>query len=295
MANAFMELSAALRQAVKKGAEYTAGLEHEPYHVSAVLIGGDRALTASHLVSDDGTVLVLPDGRKEHAKVVGRDPIQDLALLQLDSKEKFPTPPIAEVGVGDLVVALRRDPFDGINASLSLVSSTGAKLRLGRSGMIERYIQTAADRMPGSTGGPLVNGEGALVGIQVFNRRMGYEVAIPAELALRRAQLIQEKGSIKKPYLGIKSQTVSLSGKARETLSSRQETGLLVLHVETGSAAERGGLEVGDILVGMAGSPVPDHELLMAAMSERGVGTSVDIQVSRGGELKTLTVTIGGS
>ncbi len=115
------------------------------------------------------------------------------------------------MAVGDLVVSLKRDSFDGINAALAMVSSSGAKLRIGRSGVIERYFQVDADRLTGTTGGPLVDAEGAFAGIQVFNRRMGAEVAIPADLALTRARLLEEKGSVPRPYLGVRSQEVPLS------------------------------------------------------------------------------------
>ena len=113
------------------------------------------------------------------------------------------------------MVTVKRDPIDGINASLGMVSASGSKLRLGRSGVLERYVQVDGDRLTGSTGGPLVNAEGALAGIQVFNRRMGAEVAIPTDVAMARAKLLEEKGSVQRPYLGIRSQVVALPAEAR--------------------------------------------------------------------------------
>ena len=119
--------------------------------------------------------------------------------------------------------------------------------------MLARYFQVDTDRLSGTTGGPLVDAEGALAGIQVFNRRMGVEVVIPADLALARAKILEEKGSIARPYLGVRSQEVPLSEAAKTAVKGRQETGLLLVWVEKGKAAERAGLEVGDILVGVAG------------------------------------------
>ena len=200
MANALKDLSAALRAAVQRGSAFTVGLERESYNVGGVLIGGDRVLTASHLVPDEGITVALPDGTSKEAKLAGRDGIHDLALLRLGSGVKAADVPPAAVAVGDLVVTIKRDSFDGINAALSMVSSAGAKLRIGRSGVVERYFQTDADRLTGTTGGLLlVDAEGAFAGIQVFNRRMGAEIVIPADLALARARLLEEKGSVARP------------------------------------------------------------------------------------------------
>ena len=293
MANSILELSSQLKKAVRAAADFTIGVERDSYPVSGVLIGGDLALTASHVVADEGARVVLPDGTVQEAKLVGRDPVHDLALLCLPSG-KYKAPATSDVEVGDLVISLRRDPFDGINAALSMVSAKGAGLRLGRSGVIEGYVQTGADRMQGSTGGPLVDGQGGLAAIQVFNRRMGSEIAVPAELALKRAVLM-EKGNIPRPHLGIRSQRVALSGQAKEALRGIQEAGLLVMDVESGSAAEKAGLEVGDILVGIGTNPIETHEKLLAALSEHGAGASVEAKVVRGGQPRTLPLVIGGA
>jgi S1-C subfamily serine protease len=295
MANALKELSAALRGAIQRGSAFTVGLERDSYNVSGVLIGGDRVLTASHLVPDEGATVAMPDGTSRQAKLAGRDPVHDLALLRLGSDVKAADVPSAAVGVGDLVVSLKRDSFDGINAALAMVSSAGAKLRIGRSGVIQRYLQTDTDRLAGTTGGPLVDAEGAFAGIHVFNRRMGAEVCIPADLALARSRLLDEKGNIPRPYLGVRSQQVPLTAAGKESVKGRQDTGLLLVWVESGSAAERAGLEVGDILVGVAGSAVADHEQLVAALSEHGAGTKVDAQVIRGGALRSVSLTVGSA
>jgi len=295
MANALRDLSAALRAAIQKASAFTVGLEREPYHVSGVLIGGDRVLTASHLVSDQGEEFVLPDGTTKHGKLAGRDPIHDLALLRLGPEVKAVEAPAASVAVGDLVVSVKRDPFDGINASLALVSSRGEKLRIGSSGVLERYFQVDGDRLPGTTGGPLVDADGAFAGIQVFNRRMGAEVAIPADLALARAKLLEEKGNVPRPYLGVRSQEVPLTKAGLEAVKNRQETGLLLVRVESGSAAEKAGLEVGDILVGVGGANVTDHEELVTVLSERGAGAKLEAEVLRGGGLTRVPLTVGAA
>ena len=295
MANALKELSSALREAISKASAFTVSIEHDPYAVSGVLIDRDQVLTASHLVPDEGVRITLADGTQRDAHVLGRDPLHDLALLRLSASASASAPKQASASVGDLVISLKRDPIDGINASLGMVSASGSKLRLGRSGVVERYVQVDAERLPGTTGGPLVDGEGALVAIQTFTRRMGSELAIPADLALERARLLAEKGSIRRPYLGIRSQSVSLPPAARDALKSRQERGLLLMMVDAGSSADRAGLEVGEILVGFAGKPVSGHEELVTLMAEQGAGAVVEVELIRGGALRKVSVTVGGA
>lgn len=295
MANLLKELSAALRAAIQKASAFTVGLERDPYHTGGVLIGGDRVLTASHLVPDEGIGVTLPDGTTKQGKLAGRDPVHDLALLRLGSEVASAPVSAAEVAVGDLVASLKRDPFDGINASLAMVSSRGEKLRIGTSGVLLGYFQVDADRLAGTTGGPVVDAEGAFAGIQVFNRRMGAEVVIPAKLALERAKLLEEKGSVPRPYLGVRSQGTKLTRAGSEAVKGRQESGLLVVRVESGSAAEKAGMEVGDIIVGLGGAPVSDHEQLVSVLAERGAGAAVEAEVLRGGELRRLSLTIGNA
>ena len=149
--------------------------------------------------------------------------------------------------------------------------------------------------LPAAREGPSPTAEGALAGIQVFNRRMGAEVSIPADVAMARAKLLEEKGSVRRPYLGIRSQAVTLPAEARKALKDRQEKGLLLVTVESGSAAEKAGLVVGDILVAFAGSPVTEHEQLVTLMAEKGAGAGVEVEVIRGGQSRTVSVSIGGA
>jgi S1-C subfamily serine protease len=287
------EISASLREAVRKASAYTVALEREPYAVSGVLIGGDRVLTASHLVGDDGARVVMPDGKTLSATLGGRDTMNDLALLRLGAGVQAPKLSAGAVDVGDLVVSLKRDTFDGINAALAMVSAAGAQLRLGRASVLERYLQIDIDRMTGSTGGPLVDGDGGFAGIQVLNRRMGAEVAIPAELALKRAALIEEKGGIPRPYLGVRSQEVAVPQSARKAVGAEQETGLLLVQVEQGKAADKAGLMVGDIIVGLAGAAVKDHGDLVTVLAGKGAGAAVEVRLLRGGAIASMTLTIG--
>ena len=296
MANALKELSASLREAVRRAGAYTVTVERRPYPVSGVLIGDAKVLTADHLVAEDEDIgVLLPDGSHAKATVAGRDPAHDLALLRLEKAVSAATQRPASLEVGDIVLSLRRDPFDGINAGLGIVSAVGSKLRLSRAGVLERYLQMDATRTRGSTGGPLADAEGGFAGIQVFNQRFGAEVAIPADLALERAATLETKGSIKRPWLGIRSQVVEIPEGARKTMGKDQESGLLIVSLEKGSPADRAGLQVGDILIALSGTPIREHGELIAAMADLGAGAEAKIDILRGGSPRSVSAAIGGA
>jgi serine protease Do len=140
-----------------------------------------------------------------------------------------------------------------------------------------------------------VDADGAFAGIQVFNRRMGAELVLPADLALARAKHLEERGSVKRPHLGVRSQAVPLAGTARDAVKGRQDGGLLLVMVERGSAAEAAGMAVGDIVVSFGGSPVTDHESLVAAIADCGDGATMEAEILRGGVLRALKVRVGGA
>jgi S1-C subfamily serine protease len=160
---------------------------------------------------------------------------------------------------------------------------------------MERYVQTDAPRLPGSTGGPLVDLAGHLVGIHVFNRRMGAEVAVPADLAFDRAAVLAEHGTIRRPHLGIRSQPVELPPTARAQLGGRQQTGLLIVSIERGSPAERAGLLIGDILVGFDATAIGSHEDLLDAMTAKGASAAAEVEVLRGGARQAVSFTLGAA
>jgi S1-C subfamily serine protease len=164
-------------------------------------------------------------------------------------------------------------------------------LRTGRGTRLERYIQTDATHFPGFSGGPLVDARGNVLGIMTAGWVRGAVIAIPAEVAWRVAKALESRGSVNRGYLGILSQPVRLPDRQRADLTQRG--GLLVVEVEDGSPAGRSGFLMGDILVMLDGQPVEDTDELLALLTGERVGETVPVEVIRGGELRTLEVTIG--
>jgi S1-C subfamily serine protease len=157
--------------------------------------------------------------------------------------------------------------------------------------MLEKYIRTDATPYPGFSGGALIDPMGAVLGIVTTGLAGGVALAVPTSVAWRVADTLGTHGRIKRGYLGISSQPVYLPDSQRG--GRNQETGLLIMRVEKDTPAEKGGLLIGDILVALDGQTVNDADDLQSLLSGERVGNPVPVDVIRGGQLQTLTVTIG--
>lgn len=294
--NPLTAFSTSLVQAVARAGESTVlvnGRHRRP--ASGIVYAPDLILTADHVVERDEDISVmLADGTTASASITGRDPGNDLVLLRLDKTTATPAEKVSEeTKVGQVVIALGRPSQDGIEASFGIISAVGGPVRTGRGGLLERYIRTDAIPFPGFSGGPLIDMEGRVVGLNTSGLAHGAAITIPAFFAWSDAENLVKHGYIKRGYLGIRSQQVELSPDSGKTLGREQEAGLLLVSVERGSPAEAGGLIVGDILVAIEGQPVGDHDALMVNLSGETVGKPISIQVLRGGQLMAVSVTIG--
>jgi S1-C subfamily serine protease len=260
---------------------------------SGVIYAPGAVLTASHALEREEDVTVgVGDGRTLPARFVGRDPSTDLAVLRAEGLEAVASTAEGEPRIGELALAVGRSGRgEGPRASLGVVSTVGGPLRTWRGGRLERYIGTDATPYPGLSGGALVDARGGVLGVLTTGPMRGAALAVPAELAWRVAGMLEERGTVKRGYLGILSQPVRLPD--GQQIGLTQKGGLLVVGVEDGSPAGRGGLMIGDILATLDGQPVEDTEDLLVLLSGERVGRSVPVKVVRGGEPRTLDVTVG--
>jgi S1-C subfamily serine protease len=259
-----------------------------------VVYAAGKVLTASHVLEREEDISVMThDGRTLQAGFVGRDSSTDLAVLEVaELQGAVAEPAMSGVRVGQLSLAVARPGREGPRASFGVVSALGGPLRTGRGTRLERYVQTDATPYPGFSGGPLIDAEGAVLGITALGLARGVVLAVPAEVAWRVAGTLSERGSVKRGYLGILSQPVRLPSAQRAGLGD-QWGGLLVVGVEDGSPAGKGGMLLGDILVSLNGTPVTDTDELQALLMGDTVGRGVPVGVIRGGGLQTLHVTVG--
>ena len=294
--NIFVELSEAIADAAETAGKSTVLVDaRRKFPASGIAFSKDLILTADHVVEREEDIkVILADGAEVTARLAGRDPGTDLAVLKLDRPDATP----AEVSktparVGQFVLAIGRPSANGIESSFGTVNSIGGPVRTGRGSMLERYIKTDVVSYPGFSGGPLVNGDGTIFGINTSGFGNGGAITIPADIAWKIAETLAKHGKIKRGYLGIRSQTVEISADARKSLKREQGTGLLLVGLEADSPAGKGGLIVGDILVGVAGETVSHQDDLFVRLSGDVVGRSVAINVLRGGKLESVNVEIG--
>lgn len=290
------DLSNGLADAAEKGGAGTVLVDaRKRYPASGIAYSAEMVLTADHVVTRDEDLRVItPDGKTVSAALAGRDPGSDLALLRLTEKVLTPAKVSNSAAkVGQLVLALGRPDKSGVQASWGIITAIGGPARTGRGGLLDEYIQTETTSYPGFSGGPLVNTEGEVLGLNTSGLAHGSALTIPVKFAWRIAEALAKHGSVKRGYLGVRTQSVDIPEAARSALKREQPHGLLVLWLEEGGPAEKGGLMVGDILAAVAGQPVDEPDDLFAALNTDTVGKAIAIEVLRGGRPETVKVTVG--
>lgn len=294
--NIFTELSDAIAGAVEQTGKFTVLVDaRRRFPASGIAFAKDLILTADHVIERDEDIkILLTDGAEQTARLAGRDPGTDLAVLKLDSASAAPAQAAKTTArVGQFVLAIGRPSKNGIESSFGTINAIGGPVRTGRGGLLERYIKTDVISYPGFSGGPLINGEGQVLGINTSGFRSGGAITIPAEVAWKTAETLAKYGKIKRGYLGIRSQTVNIPADGQAQLHRKQETGLLIVGLEADSPAGKGGLIVGDILTGVAGEAIEHHDELFTRLSGDVVGKSTPLDVLRGGKLQVVDVVVG--
>jgi Do/DeqQ family serine protease len=265
---------------------------------SGVIIDSEKGyvVTNNHVVDNADEITVkLTDGRELKAKKLGSDEQSDIALLEIEPDDlvALPLSNSDELLVGDFVVAIG-NPF-----GLSQTVTSGIVSALGRSGLniggYENFIQTDAAINRGNSGGALVNLRGELVGINtaIFGPNggnVGIGFAIPSNMMKRLVDQIIEFGEVRRGLLGILGSDVD-AGLA-EAMESKVNKGAFVSEVQPESAAEKGGIEAGDIITSVNGRPLESFQELRAKIASMGAGAEVELQVLRKGEKIDLTVTL---
>ncbi|MEM7333406.1 MAG: trypsin-like peptidase domain-containing protein [Chloroflexota bacterium] len=289
------ELSDAIAAVVKTAEESVVRVEARRRLPATGLVWSEDGIivTANHVVQKDDNIKVgLADGTTVPATLVGRDPSTDLAILKIDQTGLKPFVEVdkTSLGVGNLVLALGR-PGKTVQATMGILSAYGGSWRTHTGGQIDHYLQTDLVMYPGFSGGPLVNAEGQLVGFNSSSLMRGVSLAVPTSTIARIADSLMTHGHVKKGYLGVSTQQVRLPETAQEDL--KQKRGLLVVSVETGSAADKGGLTLGDTIVGVEGATVQNHDDLLAQLRGDRIGKKVSLKILRGGKSKKVSVKVG--
>lgn len=262
---------------------------------SGVIVTSDGyILTNNHVVEDAQNITVTThgDAREFKAKVVGRDPRTDIAVLKVDAKG-LPAIEVANsdnLEIGDLVLALG-NPFGvGQSVTMGMVSGLGR----GSVGLdYEDFIQTDAAINPGNSGGALVDADGRLVGINtaILSRtggNNGIGFAVPINLAGNVMESLIEHGKVVRGFMGVSIQTVTPSLAKQFKLADA--AGALVSEVSPNSPAEKAGIQSGDVVVELNGKPVRGSRQLQVQVAQAAPGSKVSLKVLREGEYKEVSV-----
>ena len=296
MSNPLTDFSNILSSAAEKGGASTILVDaRKRYPASGIAYAEDLVITADHVVTrdDDSIKVGLPDGKSLKATVAGRDPGSDLAVLRLAEKALTPGKTSEDVKVGQLVLAVGRPSDAGIQASWGIVTAIAGPTRTHRGGMLDKYIKTETTPYPGFSGGPLLNTEGEVLGLNTSGLSHQSALTIPVSVAWRVADALAQHGSVKRGYLGVRTQPVEIPEGARNALKRDQKSGLLVLWLEEDGPAQKGGLFVGDTIVAIGGQSASEPDDLFAALTSETVGKPIAVEVLRGGRPETVNVTVG--
>ena len=265
---------------------------------SGVIVSKDGyILTNNHVVdgADEVKVSLAKDKKEYTAKIAGRDPKTDIAILKIDARD-LPFVTFADsdkIEVGDVVLALG-NPFGiGQTVTMGIVSA------VGRGGMhiedYEDFIQTDAAINPGNSGGPLIDAEGRLIGINtaILSRsggNQGIGFAIPANLARNVMENLINNGHVVRSYLGVHIQDVTPA--LAEEFNLKSASGVVVTDVAPKSPAEKGGFKSGDVITEFNGKPVQDSRHLKLTVAQTAPGTTVSVKVLRDSKPRTIEVAV---
>ncbi|HXN00490.1 MAG TPA: trypsin-like peptidase domain-containing protein [Candidatus Dormibacteraeota bacterium] len=258
---------------------------------TGIIWADNLVLTADHVIEADDAILVTGAPTTVKASVVGRDRTTDLALLRTEGLRGAPAPRgrSADVRTGHIVLALG-GTIGEQQVTMGVVSGSAGAFRSWRGGQVMPLIQTTAQLLPGFSGGPLIDGEGRVIGINSWNFGRGVSCALPVEIAERVAESLRTHGRIRQAYLGVGVQPVRLS----ETLGLGQDAGLLVVTVEPDGPADKAGLLQGDTLVTMDGDPLFGRlDGFFAMVRGLDVDSTHAFGVVRAGEVRDVAVTLG--
>lgn len=255
-------------------------------------------LTNSHVVSGAPHLKVtLADGERLHADVVGDDPHSDLAVIRVNSAARLRLPWLrfghsADLKVGQLVIAMG-NPF-GFHASVTagVVSALGRSLRSRTGRLMDDIVQTDAALNPGNSGGPLVDSQGDVVGVNtaIIAQAQGLCFAIASNTVQWVAARLIREGRIRRSYLGLAGQTVPLLRRVARAHGLAQDSAMLVVSVEPGTPAAAAGLRDGDLIVAFEDTPVEGVDSLHRLLTDDRIGIASSITALRGREKMTLRI-----
>jgi S1-C subfamily serine protease len=265
---------------------------------SGVVIAEGIVLTSAHNLRGAEATVSFAHGERQAGEVLGTDRDHDLAVIAVETGDAAPVewdPSVPALPIGTSVVALANPGGRGLRATLGFVSSEGRSFRGPRGRRIENVIEHTAPLPRGSSGGPLLDSEGRLLGLNSLRLEGGLILAVPTTTAVRERVDLLVRGEAQAPHrLGVAVAPPRVARRMRRAVGLPERAGLLVRAVERGSAAEGAGVERGDLLVAARGRELDGVDGLYAALDAvpPGGGT-LELTVLQGTEERKVQVTFG--
>ncbi|CAN5257975.1 trypsin-like peptidase domain-containing protein [soil metagenome] len=261
---------------------------------TGIVWSDDLVVTSSFHTPDHTTVgLPLADGNldEREAEVIGRDPGTDVAVLRVKGGGLTPASfrDLDGLAVGNLAFAVGR-PGKTARASLRAIGVLGPEVATPRGGTLDRYVESDRQIPRGFAGGPLIDADGAVIGLNTRTVVRGADLAVPTVTLRRVVEELVKHGGIRRGYLGVGAYPVALPAALGQTLG--RDRGALLASLEEDGAATRAGLLLGDILLALDGDPITGPESLRDALAGRA-DKQVTVTILRAGQTQDLVITIG--
>nr|WP_199307427.1 HhoA/HhoB/HtrA family serine endopeptidase [Alkalinema sp. FACHB-956] len=263
-------------------------------------------LTNAHVVDGADTVtVVLRDGRELKGKVLGADPLTDVAVVKVEGSNNLPTVQLGDsdsLKPGEWAIAIGNPLGLDNTVTAGIISATGrSSAQVGVPDKRVGFIQTDAAINPGNSGGPLLNQRGEVIGMNtaIIASAQGLGFAIPIKTAQRIADQLMANGKVNHPYLGIRMTTLTpeLKKQINEDPNSNvmvdEDQGVLIFRVERNSPAAKAGLRAGDVIKKINGNGVTTADQVQQAVERSSVGGTLQMEVRRNGQTQTIAVQPG--
>jgi S1-C subfamily serine protease len=289
----FDEIQASIGQLAEGAGASVVGIGQRWGAGSGIVLGEGRVLTNAHNVRGDQSTVTFADGRTAEGSVAGHDIDADLAVIEADTggAAVLPWADGTATAIGTPVFGLANPGGRGLRVTFGFVSGTERTFRGPRGRRITGNLEHTAPLLPGSSGGPVLNAEGQLLGINTNRLGEGFYLAIPADEALRgRVEALGRGETASPPRLGIAITPGHVARRLRRAVGLPEADGLLIREVTEDSPAARAGLATGDLIVRAAGRPLRTPDDLFDAL-QAGRGGTIELGIVRGTDERTIQVT----
>jgi S1-C subfamily serine protease len=289
----FDEIQASIARLAENAGPSVAGIGQRWGTGSGIVLGAGQVLTNAHNVRGSQVTVTFADGRTAEGNVAGHDIDGDLAVIEADTGQAAALPwATAAPAIGTPVFALANPGGRGLRVTFGTVSGIDRTFRGPRGLRITGSLEHTAPLLPGSSGGPVLDVQGQLLGINTNRLGEGFYLAIPADETLRgRVDALARGESVRRPQLGITITPGHVARRLRRAVGLPDAEGLLIREVAEDSPAARAGLAPGDLIVAAAGQPLRTVDDLSGALQT--AGDTIELNVLRGTDERSIQVALG--